>query len=92
MFSYDLDWRWYKNGKNDTKSKKKKKRAFWRSTIFDHLPPCGFVNFINFIKTPLYFFFLGTTLGTILSMVLAAYILANEVNSLVIIDLILKYY
>ena len=37
-----------------------KKRSFWRSTIFDHLPPCGFV---NFIKTPLYFFFLGTTLG-----------------------------
>ena len=53
-------WKWYKNGKNDTKSKKK--RSFWRSTIFDHLPPCGFVNFINFIKTPLYFFFLGTTL------------------------------
>ena len=22
-------------------------RSFWRSTIFDHLPPCGFVNFIN---------------------------------------------
>ena len=53
-------WKWYKNGENDTKSKKK--RSFWRSTIFDHLPPCGFVNFINFIKTPLYFFFLGTTL------------------------------
>ena len=40
----------------------KKKRSFWRSTIFDHLPPCGFVYFINVIKTPLYFFFLGTTL------------------------------
>ena len=30
-----------------TRSLKKKKRSFWRSTIFDHLSPCGFVNFIN---------------------------------------------
>ena len=33
------------NGKNDMKSKKKK-RSFWRSTNFDHLPPCGF-GFVN---------------------------------------------
>ena len=27
-FVYDLDWKCYKNGKNDTKSKKKKKGLF----------------------------------------------------------------
>ena len=65
-FVYDLDWKCYKNGGNDTKSKKKKKGPFWRSTIFDHLPPCGFVLkklckliIINEGITPLYFFFSG---------------------------------
>ena len=24
------------------KAKKKEKKSFWRSTIFDHLPSCGF--------------------------------------------------
>ena len=24
----------------------KKKRSFWRSMIFDHLPPCGFGDYI----------------------------------------------
>ena len=26
--------------------KKKKKRSFWRTTIFDHLSPCGFGDYI----------------------------------------------
>ena len=34
------------NGKNDMKSKKKK-RSFWRSTIFDHHPSCGFGKYTN---------------------------------------------
>ena len=42
-----LDWKCSENGENDTKSlKKKKKMSFWRSTIFDHLPPCGFGDYI----------------------------------------------
>ena len=44
-FVYDLDWKCYKNGGNDTKSKKKK--GLFGEALFDHLPPCGFVNFIN---------------------------------------------
>ena len=40
-----------KYGKNGTKHKKstttKKKRCLWRSTIFDHLPPFGFGDYIN---------------------------------------------
>ena len=46
-FVYDLDWKCYKNGKNDTKSKKKK---VFLEKHYDHFPPCGVVNFINVWK------------------------------------------
>ena len=39
-------WKCSENGKNDMKSKKKKK-VFWRSTSFDHLPPCGLGDYIH---------------------------------------------
>ena len=35
-----------KTGKMTRNPKKKKKRSFWRSTNFDHLPPCGFGDYI----------------------------------------------
>ena len=43
FFLLCLDWKCSENGENDTKSKK---RSLWRSTIFDHLPPCDFGDYI----------------------------------------------
>ena len=41
-------WNW----KCGNALEKKKKRSFWRSTIFDHLPPCGLGDYI--LHSPLF--------------------------------------
>ena len=47
-----LEMRKCSGGKWQNDMKSKKKRSFWRSTIFDHLPPCGLGDYI--LHSPLF--------------------------------------